>query len=939
MTRILDLKSTLNLPKTAFSMKASLPVSEPRQLAEWEEQGLYRRILEARKDAPLYVMHDGPPYPTGEIHIGTAENKILKDLVVKSRTMLGLRAPYVPGWDCHGLPIETKVEKELPGGKGSVPPAEFRRRCREFAGRYVDIHRREFKRLGIFGQWDDPYLTMSNHYEATIADAFVTFLEKGYVHKGLKPVYWCVHDSTALAEAEVEYKEVSSPSIWIRFPVTADPASDRLGEGVAAAAWTTTPWSLPGTLALAFHPHYEYVVAETSAGKLLLAAGRLEAVLQDLGLQAERTHGPWKGKELEGIRFQHPFLDWKIPAVLADHVALDRGTGVVTTAPGHGAEDFHTGQRYGLPAHAPVDDQGRFTEGPGDYKGKAVFEANPPIIGLLQRNGALLGQAKLTHSYPHCWRCLRPVIFRATEQWFIELDRAGADGPVRQRALEAITRVRWTPEWGQERLREMVSGRPDWCISRQRMWGVPIVVLHCARCKARLEDIAALRHVTRTWFAKEGADAWFSRPATELLPPGTKCKCGAADWVKENDILDVWFDSGSSHLAVLQDAGLKWPADMYLEGPDQFRGWFQSSLLVAIGAKGGAPYEHIFVHGWALDDKNEPMSKSRGNAIYPKEICEKYGADILRLWVASQDYHADVSMGERVLAQLSESYRKIRNTFRWVLGNLDEFDPERHAVADSELLELDRWMLHRAAELAARCREHYEKFEFYRVFHAVHDFCVVDLSAFYFDVLKDRLYTFAKYNAKRRSGQTAVWRIGHALVRLLAPILVFTAEEIWKHLPGRKGDPESVHMAVFPAAAEVGAPLDDRSLQDWERLLFLRQAALKELEENRAARVISGSLEARVLVRSNSDELSGVLRRHAADLPALFIVSKVELQSDGGKSCGTGDISVSRAEGAKCERCWNYSVQVGKNADYPTCCERCVAALNEIATYPEHATA
>ena len=922
MTKASDLKSTLNLPRTDFPMKASLPQSEPRQLAEWEEKQIYRRILEARQGAPVYLLHDGPPYPTGEITVGTALNKILKDLVVKSKNMAGFRAPYVPGWDCHGLPIETQVEKQL-GGKGKVPPAEFRRLCREFAARYVDIHRREFKRLGIFGRWEDPYLTMSNEYEATIAGAFVTFFEKGYVYRGLKPVYWCIFDATALAEAEVEYEDHTSPSIWVKFPAATE-AEKKLGAGVAALIWTTTPWTLPANRALAFHPDFDYVVAATPAGELLLASGCLAAFTAQTGQEAKVVRGPWKGREFEGLKFRHPFLELEVPGVLADYVTLEQGSGIVHTAPGHGAEDFYTGQKYGLETYAPQDDAGRFTEGLPEYKGQTVFEANPQIIELLRARGMLLAESKLAHSYPHCWRCHQPVIFRATEQWFINLEHAR----LRERALEEIHKVQWTPAWGEERIHDMVASRPDWCISRQRFWGVPLLIFYCEQCGARLEDVAALRHVVGI-FEREGADAWFARPAEELLPPGTKCRCGAARWRKEDDILDVWFDSGSSHLAVLRNTGEddRWPSDLYLEGPDQYRGWFHSSLLVAVGARDAAPYRHVLSHGWTLDQHGVPMSKHLGNAIFPKDICEKWGADLLHLWVASQDYHADVRMSDRVMTQLAEAYRKIRNTFRFALGNLSDFDPARDALPDAQLEEFDRWMLERTARLAADCRRWYDEFEFHRVFHAIHDFAIVDLSAFYFDVLKDRLYTFAPRSRGRRSAQTAVYRIASALVRLLAPILTFTTEEVWKYFPRRSGDPESVHIAVFPSPEEVATGLDAARAQNWDRLLGVREQVLKALEGARQSKQISASLEARVRLGANG-ELAGLLSEYAGWLPALFIVSQVEL---GAASNGDVAVAVERARGTKCERCWNYSERVGESAAWPTVCERCVAALEEIA--------
>jgi isoleucyl-tRNA synthetase len=937
MPKFDDLKSTLNLPRTAFPMKASLPQNEPKQLAEWEEKKLYHRIQQSRAGAPTYVLHDGPPYPTGTIHLGTGLNKILKDMVVKSKTMAGFRAPYVPGWDCHGLPIETQVEKELGGKKGSVPPGEFRRMCREFANRYVDQHRRDFKRLGVFGQWEEPYLTMSPQYEATIADAFITFLEKGFVYRGLKPVYWCIVDSTALAEAEVEYEDHSSPSIWVKFAVEPGAAAEKLGANVSGVIWTTTPWTLPHNRALAFHPDYDYVVAETSVGALLLATDLVGPALDALKLEAGSVRGPWKGSELAELKFKHPFLDLIVPAVLADYVTLDQGTGIVHTAPGHGIEDFQTGQKYGLEAYAPIDGHGRYLEGLPEYKGKTVFQANPIVVELLRERGALLGEQKLSHSYPHCWRCHNPVIFRATEQWFIDLDGVARDGSgaIRPRALAEISKVKWTPEWGAERIHSMIEERPDWCVSRQRFWGVPLVILYCNKCGKQFDDYKALRALVGKWFTREGADAWFTHTAEELLPKEARCGCGASDWRKETDILDVWFDSGSSHLAVLDrlDAAgqkLPWPADMYLEGPDQYRGWFHSSLLVGVAVRDAAPYRHVLTHGWTLDAKGQPMSKSLGNVVLPTEVCEKWGADLLRLWVASQDYTADVRMSDNVMTQLSEAYRKLRNTFRFALGNLAEFDPARDSVPDAEMEELDRWMLSRAGELVQQCRKWYEGFEFHRVFHALHDFAVVDLSAFYFDVLKDRLYTFAPRNRARRSAQTAVYRIAKALLSLATPITVFTAEEIWKHFPRVAGDPESAHLAFFPSGEAFSASLDATKAANWEKLLNLRRSVMIFLEDARNAKTISGALEAKVILNGANPD-ADLWRSYAKWLPALFIVSQVEIAQPGQPLLGDVCLGVTRADGAKCERCWNYSTHVGESADYPTVCDRCVKALDEIA--------
>jgi isoleucyl-tRNA synthetase len=951
MSKPSDLKSTLNLPRTDFPMKANLPQAEPAQLERWESEGIYARIQAARAGAPTYVLHDGPPYPTGTIHIGTGENKILKDMVVKSKSMAGFRAPYVPGWDCHGLPIETQVEKEL-GRKGAVSPAEFRTMCREFALRFVDQHRRDFKRLGVFGRWEKPYLTMDPSYEACIADAFLTFIEKGYVYRGLKPVYWCIYDSTALAEAEVEYEDHTSPSIWVRFKLVPDAGNvpEKLrGREVYAIIWTTTPWTIPHSMALAFHAEFDYAAVESRDGAVYLVAKDLAVIVAGAcGFEATGILAEYKGKELEAahLQFQHPFLDRKEPAVLADYVTLDQGTGIVHTAPGHGVEDFQTGQRYGVETYAPLDDQGRYTEGLPAYKGKTVFEANPIVVTLLRERGALLGEAKLTHSYPHCWRCHKPVIFRATEQWFIGMDAipkgetsgpaAGAKSPrtLRQRALAEIPGVKWTPEWGQERMRSMIADRPDWCVSRQRYWGVPIPVFYCDACGKLFDDVPALRHVIE-WFKREGADAWYRHSAEELLPAGTKCACGAAKWRKESDILDVWFDSGSSHLAVLGSAETPWPADMYLEGPDQYRGWFHSSLLVSTGVRDAAPYRHVLTHGWALDEHGRPMSKSLGNVMLPRDICEKWGADMLRLWVAAQDYTADVRMSENVLKQLGEAYRKLRNTFRFALSTLYDFDPARDAVPADRMLELDRWMLDRTAALVRDCRAWYEAFEFHRVYHALHDFAAVELSAFYFDILKDRLYTFAAAGKERRSAQTAVWRIADALVRMLAPILVFTCEEVWKYFPKTAEHSGSVHVAVFPGSEELRTGLDERKAAAWQELLGVRNEVLKALETARNAKLINSALEASVELTADGG-LGKILRAYEAWLPALFITSQVKLTPNAPADAVRSEalpglaIAIHRAEGGKCERCWTYSTHVGESAQFPTVCERCLPVVETL---------
>jgi isoleucyl-tRNA synthetase len=935
MAEPLELKKTLNLPKTDFPMKASLPLNEPKQLESWQESHLYERILEAHKGQPSFILHDGPPYPTGTIHLGTGLNKILKDMIVKSKTMAGHHAPYVPGWDCHGLPIETQVEKEL-GGKGKVSPAEFRKKCREFALRYVEQHKRDFKRLGVFGRWNDPYLTMSHEYEATIGGAFLEFMEKGYVYRGRKPVYWCLVDNTALAEAEVEYEDHVSPSVWVKFQVAGGGKGEaaKIATDVSAVIWTTTPWTLPHNRGLAFHPDYDYVVAQTEKGKLLLAQDRLAALQADCDIKEAEVLATFKGRDFEFMQFQHPFLPLQVPGILADYVTLDQGSGIVHTAPGHGADDFISGQKYGLEIYAPLDDRGVYLEGLPEYKGKDVFTANPIIVKLLDDRGALLGHHAYKHSYPHCWRCHNPVIFRATEQWFIKMDQAahGKQKTLRQEALEEIKHVKWIPGWGEDRIYEMIEKRPDWCVSRQRFWGVPIIVFYCVDCDKRLENYTALRNVVK-WFEKEGADAWYTHTPEELLPPGTKCSCGAEKWRKENDILDVWFDSGSSNLAVLK--GKEWPADVYLEGPDQYRGWFHSSLLVATGIRDHAPYRGVVTHGWTLDEQGRPMSKSLGNVVLPTEICDKWGADLLRLWVGSQEYQADVKMSDRVMTQLSEAYRKIRNTIRFAVGNLNDFDPSRDVLANDQLDEMDRWMLERTADLVKKCREWYSAYEFHRIYHAIHDFCVVDLSAFYYDVLKDRLYTKAPRSQSRRSAQTAVWKITSAIIRLAAPILVFTSEETWKFLPKLAGAPESVHINLFPAESELRTGLAPDKANAWELLAKVRGEVLKALEVARnEKKLINSGLEAKVLLNADM-ELKAKLHHYLPYLPALFIVSQVELMGTGSSDFRSDvvpslEVTIQRADGKKCDRCWNYSTHVGENARYPTICERCSAAIAEI---------
>jgi isoleucyl-tRNA synthetase len=948
-----ELKATLNLPKTDFSMKANLPQNEPKTLARWEEMGIYERIREARQGAPIYLLHDGPPYANGPIHLGTAFNKTLKDFVVKSKTMAGYDSPYVPGWDCHGLPIEIKVDEALGRKKLEMAALDVRRACREYAEKYVELHRQQFKRLGIFGRWEQPYLTMSPEYESVIVATLYDFFEKGLIYRGLRPVLWCLKDKTALAEAEVEYEDHTSPSVWVKYALTSDPAKidpALAGKKVNTIIWTTTPWTLPASMAVAFHPGLEYVALE-KAGEVYVVAKLLAAHTRGVcKLEGAHAIAHFPGTRLEHATFAHPFLDRKILGVLADYVTTDQGTGAVHTAPSHGADDFHTGARYKLDQSCNVDESGRLRNGLPEYDGKTVFEANPHILELLKKRGALLAVEQITHSYPHCWRCHQPVIFRATEQWFISMnhpfgptvsDTVSLDPDearkLRARALFQIQNVKWDPPWGMARISNMLADRPEWCISRQRVWGVPIAVFYCEGCAQVLSSAEAKRAVVEL-FAREGADAWFRKQAAEILPAGTKCpKCGGPGFRKETDIVDVWFESGVSHLAVLgHEPGLPWPANLYLEGADQFRGWFQSSLLISIGAKYKPPYQAVVTPGWTLDEQGQAMSKSRGNDVDPVDIANRLGAEIVRLWVASVDFREDVVGSEALMQRVAEGYRKVRNTFRFILGNLNGFDPARDAVPFREMEPIDRYLLLRAAEVAGRARQWYEEFAFHKVYHQVHDFCIVDLSAFYFDILKDRLYTFAPRSRARRSAQTAVWRIGEALVRLLAPMMSFTTDEIWGSLPKVAGRPGSVHLALFPAEGELvesDIPASEREAlrADWQTLLAVRDQALQAMEGARNAKTIGGSLEARVVLAASAPVRS-VLERYQKDLCALLIVSQVALDPPlAGDGAASVRVQVRRAEGRKCERCWNYSTRVGEDMTYPTVCERCVAALSEIA--------
>jgi isoleucyl-tRNA synthetase len=935
-----DLKSTINLPKTAFPMKANLPFNEPKLLDRWEKMAMYARIREARKGSPVWVLHDGPPYANGPIHLGHALNKCLKDFIVKSKTMAGFDSPYVPGWDCHGLPIEIKVDQLLGGKKLQMQKLDVRAECRKYAQKYLDLQREQFKRIGVFGRFDEPYSTMTPQYESVVLATFYAFFEKQFVYKGLRSVYWCIHDETALAEAEVEYENHTSPTVWVKYPVKDDPAKldPALTEKkVFTVIWTTTPWTLPASMAVAFHPGEEYVALE-SEGEVYIVAEKLANVfIEKVGLAAPVKLAHFPGNKLEYFNFSHPFLDRVILGVLADYVTMDTGTGVVHTAPAHGAEDFVTGTKYKLDPKCDVDAAGRLHNGLPEYDGLQVFKANAPIVELLKKRGVLMHAEKLEHSYPHCWRCHNPIIFRATEQWFISMETAmEGGGTLRSRSLDEIKKVKWDPAWGEERISNMIATRPDWCISRQRIWGVPIAVFICQGCKAPLNDPGINRKVVEL-FARSGADAWYGPEADEIVTNGAKCaQCGSTEFNKENDIIDVWFESGSSHDAVLgydHDPSLPWPADLYLEGGDQFRGWFMSSLLCAMGTHGSSPYRMAASPGWTLDEQGRAMSKSRGNDVDPADIANRLGGEIVRLWVASVDFRDDVVGSEQLMQRIADNYRKIRNTLKNILGNLYDFNPQADAVPFENMDALDQYMLRQTASLAADVTRWYEEFAFHKIYHRVNDFCVVELSAFYFDVLKDRLYTFAPKSLARRSAQTAIWRIAETLVRLLAPIMSFTADEVWGYLPVVPDRPESCHLAKFPASSDVlgGTAADNPQVNEqWTTLLAVRGEVLKALEEARTSKLIGGNLEAQVTLTAPEPAYS-VLAKFADQLRYIFIVSGVTLEKGASSNGSSGvAVKVSRADGQKCERCWNYSTHVGENLAFPTVCERCSAVLKEI---------
>jgi isoleucyl-tRNA synthetase len=944
------LKGTLNLPRTEFAMKANLPLNEPARLAKWDAAGLYEQVRVARAGAPKYILHDGPPYANGAIHLGHALNKCIKDFVVKTKTMAGFDAPYVPGWDCHGLPIEIKVDEKLGGRKLEMDPVDVRKACREYAAKFIDLQRSQFKRLGVLGRWEKPYETMDFAYEAKILETFYGFYEKGFVYKGLKPVYWCSHDHTALAEAEVEYEMHTSPSVYVRYKLTSKPEEidPRLaGREVYTIIWTTTPWTLPASMAVAFNPDLEYVAMARGDGVVYIVADALKdatAAACGLGGWAEVARFP--GSALERITFAHPFLEREILGVNADYVTTEQGTGAVHTAPAHGPDDFATGQKYELPLTCNVDAQGKLRNYDGQpFDGMFVQKANGPIKESLRERGALMGESDLNHSYPHCWRCHKPLIFRATEQWFIGMEtpvlsprEAGGQTTFRQRALDEIARVTWDPAWGEERISNMIATRPDWCISRQRIWGVPIAVFLCEKCHEPLNDEAINASVVKI-FEREGADAWYARDVSMLLPPETACRnCGAVmQFRKEMDILDVWFESGASWHAVMDaEPELTFPADLYTEGGDQHRGWFHSSLLSAVGIRDVAPYKMVATSGWTLDEQGRAFSKSLGNGVDPVDVANRLGGEIIRLWVASVDFREDVAASENLMQRVSENYRKLRNTLRFLLSNLYDFEPEKDAVEWSAMQPLDQYILARTAELDVAIRKAYEEFEFHRAYQALNEFTNTDLSALYADVVKDRLYTLSPKSAGRRSAQTAMWRIAEAMTRLIAPILSFTADEVWEHLPKVEKRASSVHVALFPAVAEI-VPGSVAGIEaEWEALLGIRAMVMVELEALRNNKTIGKSLEAtvRVIVAEGS-AAANALVKHEAALAEFFNVSESTVQIVGASAGASGVlIEADVARGTKCCRCWRVLNDVGTDERWPAVCGRCAEALEAIGFPP-----
>ena len=923
-----DYKNSLNMPKTDFPMRGNLPKREPDQLEKWEKIRLYDLMMEKNKGKKSFMFHDGPPYANGTIHIGTALNKTLKDFIFKQKNMTGYCAPYIPGWDTHGLPIELKALKEMGVENGAITPVELRRACKEFALTHVENQKAQFKRLGTIADYDHPYLTLRPEYEARQIEVFGEMMKNGYLYKGLKPVYWCPDCNTALAEAEIEYENDPCRSIFVKFRVTDDKGLfTALGldlDKVFFVIWTTTTWTIPGNLAICLGPEYNYTIVQVGDEYYVMADELVKSVMETAGIREYTTDHIFTGAELEGIKTKHPLYDRPSPIIVGDHVTLESGTGCVHTAPGYGVEDYEVCKNYDdIGIIVCVDAKGRQTAEAGEFEGLDTDEANKRIAERLVEEGAMLAMQNIVHQYPHCWRCHSPIIYRATEQWFCSVAGFKDD------AVRAIEDVQWIPEWGEDRIKGMVRDRSDRCISRQRTWGVPIPVVYCKDCHKAIATDATIASIADV-FRREGSDAWWTKDVTELIPADTQCECGCREFTKEYDIMDVWFDSGVSHTAVLDLYDeLSWPADLYLEGADQYRGWFQSSLLTSVVYKGTAPYKAVCTHGWVVDGEGKAMHKSLGNGIAPEEITEQYGADILRLWVASSDYHSDIRISKDILGQLSDQYRKIRNTARYILGNLSDgestFDPDTQLVSDEALEELDKWALMRLDEVAEKVDEGYRSYDFHVVFHAVHNYCTVDLSSFYLDIIKDRLYCERVDAPTRRAAQTAMYRILDTLVRMIAPILSFTAEEIWSNLPHRAQDDErSVFLNQFQL--RTGITADDAFTAKWAEIYAVREAVNKALEEKRNEKLIGKSLEAKVIL-TVADEAAAERLKGYSELKDVFIVSAVEVRT-GEVTGDTGmTVTVEKAQGGKCERCWCYSDEVGKITLHPTLCKRCAEAV------------
>lgn len=928
----MDYGKTLNLPKTEFPMRANLSQRELEFVKFWEEIDIYRQVQEKNSGRPKFILHDGPPYANGHIHLGHALNKILKDFVVKYYSMTGYDAPFVPGWDTHGLPIEQEAIKTFGLNRHSIDDVEFRERCKEFALKFVDSQRKEFIRLGVRGEWDKPYITLMPSFEARQIGVFGEMAKKGYIYKGLKPVYWCSSCETALAEAEVEYGDDESASIYVRFPVH-DGKGVLPEENTYVVIWTTTPWTLPANVAICLHPGFEYVLIKVENAQYVVAKELKDRFLVDIGATEAEVLKEFTGAELERVTCKHPFVERTSLLIVGDLVTLEQGTGCVHIAPGHGMEDYEVGRQYNLPVLSPVDGRGFFTEEAGIFAGQFYLEGNKAVLEELKSHGHLLKHSTFEHSYPHCWRCKKPILFRATEQWFASID------DFRQETLDEIKKVKWIPEWGQDRIYNMVSGRGDWCISRQRTWGVPIPIFYCTSCGKDLINEETISHL-QALFHEHGSDVWFAREAGDLLPAGTKCpQCGAEEFTKETDIMDVWFDSGTSHVGVLDEPSI-WPdlcrpADLYLEGSDQHRGWFNSSLSTSVAIGMQSPYKAVLTHGFVVDDHGHKQSKSLGNVVDPLKVVQQMGADILRLWVSSADYRGDLAASPSILKQITESYRKIRNTCRFLLGNLSDFDPARDMVAYRQLPEIDRWALLRLQKLIRRVNAGYRDYEFHVVYHTIHGFCTVDMSALYLDMIKDRLYTAAAASPERRAAQTALFEILNALVRLLTPVLAFTAEEIWRYIPGDKGGVTSVQLTDMPEVQEEY--LDDELEQKWERLLTVRGEVTKALEIARRDKVIGNSLESSVNLYADK-ELFDFLQPELPELPTFFIVSgvilnRLEKVPENIKPSDTLPelaIAVQPAGGQKCERCWMYHESIGADPEHPTICPRCTQVVKNL---------